>query len=206
MLVLGAKTGGSRYQTMSSKGRGTVRIIGGSWRGRRLPVADVPGLRPSGDRGREVLFNWLQAHVRGASCVDLFAGTGVLGLEAASRGAGQVILVEKSRAAARQLRDNLETLVAPRCRVVCADALDWLAAGRCPAADLVFIDPPFDSGLQGPALDLLATHDCLSEGGLVYLECARQSPPVLSAEHWQVLRDKELGEVRMLLLKKAGVD
>jgi 16S rRNA (guanine966-N2)-methyltransferase len=189
---------------MSNKGRGTVRIIGGSWRGRRLPVADVPGLRPSGDRGREVLFNWLQAQVRGATCVDLFAGTGALGLEAASRGARQVTLVEKSKVAARQLRDNLGKLEASHCRVVCADALEWLASGQCPPADLVFVDPPFDSGLQVPVLELLATQNCLSADGLVYVECARQSPPALSATHWQLMRDKELGEVRMLLLKKSA--
>lgn len=183
-----------------------MRIIGGNWRGRRLPVADVPGLRPSGDRGREVLFNWLQAQVRGATCVDLFAGTGALGLEAASRGARQVTLVEKSRAAARQLRDNLAKLEAPHCQVVCADALDWLSSGQCPTADLVFVDPPFDSDLQGPVLDLLATQGCLSDDGLVYVECARLSPPVLSATDWRVMRDKELGEVRMLLLKKTAAD
>jgi 16S rRNA (guanine966-N2)-methyltransferase len=191
---------------MSGKGRGTVRIIGGNWRGRRVPVADVPGLRPSGDRGREVLFNWLQAQVRGASCVDLFAGTGALGLEAASRGARQVTLVEKSRVAARQLRENVARLEATHCRVVCADALDWLASGQCPTADLVFVDPPFDSDLQGPVLELLAAPGCLAEDGLVYVECAKLAPPTLSAADWRVMREKELGDVRMLLLKKTAAD
>ena len=95
---------------MKKRQAGTVRIIGGKWRGTRLPVVDLPGLRPSGDRSRETLFNWLQLHIHGRRCVDLFAGSGVLGLEAASRGAAEVILVEKSRTAVQNIREVLMRL------------------------------------------------------------------------------------------------
>ena len=103
---------------MKKKRTGTVRIIGGQWRGTRLSVPDLPGLRPSGDRSRETLFNWLQTHIHGARCVDLFAGSGVLGLEAASRGAADVVLVENSRQAAQDLRASLKRLNAERVEVI----------------------------------------------------------------------------------------
>ena len=183
-----------------------MRIIGGRWRGRRLPVPDLPGLRPSGDRGRETLFNWLAPVIHGARCADLFAGTGALGLEAASRGAASVVLVEKARAAARALGENVATLQAsdPRgaVEVVHGDALDWLAAREPASLDVVFLDPPFGKGLDAAALRLLCENGALAEGGLVYLECARQEPAPELAEGWETLRDKTLGEVRMRLLKK----
>jgi 16S rRNA (guanine966-N2)-methyltransferase len=191
---------------MNRKKMGTVRIIGGRWRGRRLPVPDLPGLRPSGDRGRETLFNWLAPAIRGARCADLFAGTGALGLEAASRGAASVVLVEQARAAARVLGENVATLQAsdPRgqVEVVHGDALDWLA-GRGPGSlDVVFVDPPFDSGLEAAVLRRLCEDPTLAEGGLVYLETARQGGSTDLHESWETLRDKTLGEVRMRLLKK----
>ncbi len=114
-------------KTMTKKQPGTVRIIGGKWRGTRLRVRDLPGLRPSGDRGRETLFNWLQMHLRGARCADLFAGSGVLGLEAASRGAARVTLLEKSRPAAAEIRESLARLKAEQVELIEGDAIAWLA-------------------------------------------------------------------------------
>jgi len=191
---------------MSRKQAGTVRIIGGRWRGRRLPVPDLPGLRPSGDRGRETLFNWLAPVIHGARCADLFAGTGALGLEAASRGAATVVLVEKARAAARALGENVAALQAsdPRghIEVVHGDALDWLAGCAPGSLDVVFLDPPFGSGLEAAALGLLRGGGALAEGGFVYLESARQERSAEAVEGWETLRDKTLGEVRMRLLKK----
>lgn len=192
--------------TMKGKKPGTVRIIGGRWRGRRLPVADLPGLRPSGDRSRETLFNWLQADIRDANCVDLFAGTGVLGLEAASRGAGQVTLIEKDPRAARAIERSVELLSSDPGKaevwVHNTDALHWLQS--CPAdyLDIVFIDPPFGSGLESRALELIAEGGCLAKGALVYLETARQSAETPLPAGWITDRDKLLGEVRMQLLKK----
>jgi 16S rRNA (guanine966-N2)-methyltransferase len=134
-----------------------VRIIGGAWRRRWLPVAPVPGLRPSADAQRETLFNWLQPGLPGATVLDLFAGTGALGLEAASRGAHSVLLVEKSPVAARQLEANCRLLGAAQVTVRQDDALRLLAQGREAAGldpfDLVFVDPPFEKGLVAPVLE-----------------------------------------------------
>ena len=187
---------------MKKKGPGTVRIIGGRWRGTRVPVPDIPGLRPSGDRSRETLFNWLQIHIRGARCVDLFAGSGVLGLEAASRGAAEVILVEKSRQAADEIRKTVGRLEADQADVTQSDAIAWLSACDPECMDIVFIDPPFGEGLELRALELLAAGNCVSMGGFVYLETARTGPAVAPPPGWESIKEKTLGDVRMQLLKK----
>jgi 16S rRNA (guanine966-N2)-methyltransferase len=193
MLILGS--------IMKKKRPGTVRIIGGKWRGTRLPVPDLPGLRPSGDRSREILFNWLQADIHGASCVDLFAGSGVLGLEAASRGAAEVTLIEKSRVAASVIRESLQRLDARQVRVVQGDAIEWLTACESQYLDIVFIDPPFSSGLHSRAIELLAEGGYVRKGGLVYLETPREMPTPVPPPGWDISREKLLGEVRMQLLK-----
>ena len=190
----------------SSTKPGHVRIIGGEWRGRRLPVVDLPGLRPSGDRARETLFNWLQPHLHGARCVDLFAGTGVLGLEAYSRGAAEVTLVENTPLAAQTLRATLVKLKLPGAksgvRLVETDALKWLQACEPGSLDIVFIDPPFGIRLETQVMTLLAENELVSAGGLVYIETARNSPPVHPGLGWEIVKEKTLGEVRMLLLQK----
>jgi 16S rRNA (guanine966-N2)-methyltransferase len=187
---------------MKKKRTGTVRIIGGQWRGTRLPVPDLPGLRPSGDRSRETLFNWLQMYIHGARCVDLFAGSGVLGLEAASRGAAQVTLVEKSRLAVQELRANLERLKAERVAVIETDAIAWLALCEPQSMDIILIDPPFGTGLETVSLELLTAGDCVSPGGFAYIETAREAPAIEPAPGWEIVKEKTLGEVRMQLLKK----
>ena len=181
---------------------GSVRIIGGEWRGRRLPVRDLPGLRPSGDRSRETLFNWLQAHVHGAVCVDLFAGSGALGLEAASRGAAEVILVEKLSVAAQDLREVLLALKADQVTVVESDALQWLQSCPAQSLDIAFVDPPFGLHLETRALELIRIQDCIRTGGFVYLEIARDAPLIVAGPGWETAREKTVGEVRLLLLKK----
>jgi len=186
----------------NNKGPGSVRIIAGKWRGRRLPVSDLPGLRPSGDRGRETLFNWLQAHVRGAECVDLFAGSGALGLEAASRGAAEVILIEKLSTAAQGLRDVLLALKADRVSVVEADALRWLQSRPAQSLDIAFVDPPFGLGLDAQALELIRARDCIRTGGFVYIETTRDAAAIAPGPGWEIAREKTLGEVRLTLLKK----
>lgn len=185
---------------MNRKKAGSVRIIGGRWRGRRLPVADLPGLRPSGDRSRETLFNWLQADIRGARCADLFAGTGVLGLEAASRGAARVVLIENAPRGARAIEESVNTLGGDGITVVRGDALRWLETCGPASIDIAFVDPPFGSGLAVRALERLAACGCLAPGGLVYLETARQEAAELPPP-WCVVREKLLGEVRMQLLQ-----
>jgi 16S rRNA (guanine966-N2)-methyltransferase len=187
---------------MKNKKPGAVRIIGGEWRGTRLPVPDLPGLRPSGDRGRETLFNWLQMHIRGSRCADLFAGSGVLGLEAASRGAAEVILVEKATPAARLIAESLIRLQAEQVELVQADAMDWLRSRQSESLDIVFIDPPFGSGLEGKSLELLGAGNCVSANGFVYIETACETPATVPGPDWKIVKEKTLGEVRMMLLKK----
>ena len=191
---------------MGKKKTGTVRIIGGKWRGRRLPVPEVPGLRPSGDRSRETLFNWLAPHLHGSRCADLFAGTGVLGFEAASRGARSVVLVEKSSRAVDVLRENLAVLAAneseTRIEVLKGDALKWLDACQPGGLDIVYIDPPFGLQLETQVLAMLADGNCLADGALVYLETARQGATFEPGPGWETAKEKVVGDVHMRLLKK----
>lgn len=152
---------------------GNVRIIGGEWRGRRLPVSDQAGLRPSGDRTRETLFNWLQPYLVGSRCLDLFAGSGALGMEAASRGAACVELVEKNPLIVRQLQANVHLLGAgERVLVRQANAQCWLKQNEPGTRifDIVFIDPPWESELQLPILDLLLNGGWLARRALIYAE------------------------------------
>lgn len=185
---------------------GFVRIIGGEWRGRRLPVVDVPGLRPSGDRARETLFNWLQFSIRGARCADLFAGTGVLGLEAWSRGAAEVTLVENMPLAVQALRAALVKLGVPGPKagihLAETDALNWLHLREPASLDIVFIDPPFGSGLELQAMGLLADRGLVRDGGLVYIESASSASPCHPGLGWEITKERTLGQVRMLLLRR----
>ncbi len=153
----------------SGTAAGRIRIIGGHWRGTRLPVPDLPGLRPTPDRVRETLFNWLAPHLPGSACLDLFAGSGALGLEAASRGAARSVLVERERQAAQALRDAVHRLQAQaRVEIVHGDALAWLAAADGRRFDIAFVDPPFAQALWQPALDALAPR--LAAQCLLYVE------------------------------------
>lgn len=177
--------------------KGQIRIIGGRWRGRRLKVIDRPGLRPSGDRTRETLFNWLAGIVPGARCLDLFAGTGALGLEAASRGAREVALVERDvrlAGALSTIRDDWPG--ADAIRVERDDALRWLKRPHQPF-DVIFIDPPFDTDLADRALALIREHGLLAEDGCIYLETDSRTP---APEGWTVVKEKRLGDVAIRLL------
>ena len=178
-----------------------VRIIGGVWRGRRLPVPELEGLRPTGDRVRETLFNWLQTSLKDAVVADLFAGSGALGIEAASRGAISVTLVEQSRMACESIKSSLTNLGAKQVTLIKTDALAWLT-GNVPKLDVVFIDPPFGSELEGKALQALKSGNCMKNNGLVYIETNRGSPPLPLATDWSVQKEKTIGEVKMTLLKR----
>ncbi len=184
------------------KAQNTVRIIGGDWRGRRLPVADEPGLRPSGDRCRETLFNWLQAQLPGARCADLFAGTGALGFEAASRGAAQVTLVERNPRLAAQLREAMLGLKARQVDVVASDALAWLRDAPPESLDLVFVDPPFEQRIGGELLGRIRT--VLRAGGLVYLESPASRAMPEPGPGWLSWREQRLGAVRMQVWRKTA--
>jgi 16S rRNA (guanine966-N2)-methyltransferase len=156
---------------------GHVRIIAGHLRGSKLPVADRPGLRPTSDRVRETVFNWLQPMLPGARVLDLFAGTGALGFEAASRGAARVLLVERDPQLAASLRDQAARLKADTVQVVHADALAWLRDAPDEEFDGVFLDPPFDAALWDAAAALLPPR--LAPSAWVYVETPAGSAPSL---------------------------
>ena len=189
-----------------------MRLIAGEWGGRRLAVADVAGLRPSGDRVRETLFNWLQPHLGGARCLDLFAGSGALGLEAASRGAAAVTLIERDARACAALDDTLDILgAAPRVRLVRAAALTFLA-GRVrdrdarpePPFDVVFVDPPFDAASQIEVLAALVEGAHLAAGARVYVEAPSRQPwPDSLPGSLGIERERRFGDVAARLLRLA---
>jgi 16S rRNA (guanine966-N2)-methyltransferase len=171
-----------------------LRIIGGSWRGRRLRFPAAALIRPTPDRVRETLFNWLGARVAGARCLDLFAGSGALGLEALSRGAAHLTFVERDPQAARELRARLAEWGAGDAEVECGDALAFLARPARPF-DIAFLDPPFAAGLLEEAAALLETNGWLADAALIYVECgARAGVPPLPAR-WLPLKAKRAGEV-----------
>lgn len=153
---------------LMGKPAGEVRIIGGQWKRSKLPVADQPGLRPTPDRVRETLFNWLGQDLTGWTCVDVFAGTGALGFEAASRGAKTVTLVEQDSALVAQLRKSKEQLQAGAVQVQRGEGIAALKQWPAASADLVFLDPPFDANLFEPALQAAAR--AAVPGGYIYLE------------------------------------
>ena len=195
--VRGVQKNRGRNDRGSPSGR--LRIVAGKWRSRLLPVADVPGLRPTSERIRETLFNWLAPELPGARCLDLFAGTGALGLEALSRGAGQVVFIERSERAAATLRESVAALGADNAIVYREDATQWLR--RDPEVfDIVFLDPPFADDLLPQLCRLLDDEGRLADGARVYLEQERAAPlPALPAG-WEVLKEKTAGQVRYALI------
>ena len=183
--------------------RNSVRIIGGTWRSRviRFPDASGPGLRPSPDRVRETLFNWLGQDLTGLACLDLFAGSGALGFEAASRGASGVVMVEAAPETAAALRANAKLLQAKSWRLVAGDALEFLRSHRGAhhdaLFDVVFVDPPFGSGLIGRVLPLLPA--LLAPGARVYVESGET---LALPAGWQVLRQGRAGVAWYHLLQR----
>ncbi len=176
-----------------------VRIIGGVHRGRRLSFPDIPGLRPTGDRIRETLFNWLQPNLPGASCLDMFAGSGALGLEAASRGAGKVLLLDSSPIVVDQLRQHISLLGLNQVSVEQADAISWL---QRPASqyDIVFLDPPFAAaGMLQQACHGLESGGWLRPDALVYIESDAASGLPELPKTLSILKEKKAGQVAYYL-------
>ena len=178
-----------------------LRIIGGQWRGRKLTFQPQPGLRPTTDRIRETLFNWLASELHGARCADLFAGSGALGLEALSRGAGHCDFVDQSAQVVAQLRQHLDTLQAASSgHYHAGSALDFLA-GASAAYDIVFIDPPFGQALVEPTCAALARGGLLTPGALVYIEAAIQEEVPEVPHNWIEHRNKRAGGVAYRLYR-----
>ncbi len=184
-------------------GSGSLRIIGGSLRGSKLAVPQVPGLRPTPDRVRETLFNWLAPTIEGARCLDLFAGTGALGIEALSRGAAHVDFIERDPVLAQLLRDSLIRLKQTQATVRNVDAFSFLVSAPAAAFDIVFVDPPFDANLWEEAAQRLEARGWLSSTALIYIESSVTR--VLSTpSQWQLHRESQAGAVRYALYRRSA--
>jgi len=181
---------------------GRLRIVAGNWRSRRLDIADVPGLRPTSERIRETLFNWLAPRINGSRCLDLFAGTGALGLEALSRGARRVVFVESSTRAVNMLRQNIKVLAAEGAVVSQMDALNYLEQECEEQFDLVFLDPPFAAEMLDELCRLIAERQVLAEGSCIYLEQGRSSPEPDLPDGWRIAKNKTAGNVRYMLVEQ----
>ncbi|MCX7268926.1 MAG: 16S rRNA (guanine(966)-N(2))-methyltransferase RsmD [Betaproteobacteria bacterium] len=182
---------------------GEVRIIGGQWKRSKLPVANLPGLRPTPDRVRETLFNWLGQDMSGWHCADPFAGTGALGFEAASRGAASVLLGESSSLCIEVMQKNAERLKATGIRLQRGDGLSMLRQQAPNSLDLVFLDPPYDFPHYDSALQ--SARACLKPGGFVYLESAKAWPAdTLLVAGWHLHRHLKAGAVHAHLLQPAA--
>lgn len=189
-----------KKQSQARKGASVVRIIGGQWKGRKLPVVSVLGLRPTPDRIRETLFNWLQGDLFQARCLDLFAGSGAIGFEAISRGAGQLVLVEKDHRAAQQLRDNIALLNAENILLKQSNAYHYLST-ETQAFDIIFLDPPFRKGHLTKVLDQIFTQALLAENGMIYLEQERENLLDLSRWGLHIYKQTKAGQLDAFLLR-----
>ena len=201
-----------------SKSRNRVRIIGGHWRGSRLEFPSVDGLRPSSDRTRETLFNWLQFEVPGSRCLDLFAGSGALGFEALSRGAAYALLLDTHPQVIKQLQQHKLRLKANNCDIQQIDALAWLKQWQTSpesmsmpeiepehvsleAFDIIFLDPPYALNLQSQCLQLIENSGCIRHGGLLYLEQPQHQQAISVSSRWQEIRNKRSSQVNYSLLR-----
>ncbi|EKO3562211.1 16S rRNA (guanine(966)-N(2))-methyltransferase RsmD [Vibrio fluvialis] len=182
---------------------GQVRIISGLWRGRKLPVHDAEGLRPTTDRVKETLFNWLAQDIPHAKCLDLFAGSGGLGFESASRQADKVTMLEMNPQAFAQLKTNIAALKASNIEAVNTDTLAYLKQpGQ--AYDVVFIDPPFRQGLLQETVQLLEQNGWLAANAMIYIESEKELPLTELPENWQLYREKLAGQVCYRLFERTS--
>ena len=200
----GLKSG--KVVEIGQAGRQSLRIIGGEWRGRKIPFATVAGLRPTQDRVRETLFNWVAGPITGATCLDLFAGTGAVGLEALSRGAKQVNFVDLSVIATSTLNDNLKLLPMAEGQVAKVEQMssfDWIrnynalstTSAKMKPYDLVFLDPPFALALMQDMLTALFNSQCLATKAMIYVEQAQPLADLILPEGWKLHRSKKAGQV-----------
>ncbi len=177
---------------------GKVRIIAGKWRGRKLDVIDSPGLRPTPDRVRETLFNWIQQEIVGARCLDLFAGTGALAFEALSRDASEVTLVESNPAVVESLKQHAQTLGSENHIIQRSDAIGWLLQEKN-GFDIIFLDPPFHQGLIEKCCSIIIEESLLNANGLVYIESEKG---LVLPESWKVKKQKYAGKVQSMLIEQ----
>lgn len=179
-----------------------MRVIGGEWRSRKVSFASTEDLRPTADRVRETLFNWLQFDIVGARCLDLFAGSGALGIEAASRGAKSVLSIESNIKACSAIGSALRDLQAQRVQLICADVMSVLSSDPEAPFDIVFVDPPFNKGLVAETLELLEDHGWVVAGSKVYLEMEAVEPLADLPCGWDINKSGQAGEVAYYLCGK----
>ncbi len=187
-------------QQSKKKQTNQLRIIAGQWGGRKVDFPDLLGLRPTSDRIRETLFNWLQADMIGARCLDLFAGSGALGIEALSRGAGDVVMVDNTQAAISKIKQNLTMLKDENGQALRSDALVYVVRDDIEPFDIVFLDPPFTSGLLEKSIEVLSGGNCLKVGTLIYIESEKRLD-IAVPENWRNLKEKRAGQVKYALFE-----
>ncbi len=184
----------TKINTSRHSGKGQLRIIAGKWRGRKLPIPDIEGLRPTPDRIRETIFNWLAGVINGAECLDLYCGSGALGFEAASRGAKHTKLVDVNTKAITQITANIKTLDATAVSYQQMNVLDYLENDTS-KKDLVFIDPPFNKNLIAPTLEKLETNGWLKRNSYIYIETESNLVELNVPSNWVLHREKKTGQV-----------
>lgn len=183
-----------------NRGKGEIRIIAGQWRGRKLPVLDKEGLRPTTDRIKETVFNWLMPYILDSRCLDCFAGSGSLGIEALSRQAKYVQFFELDKQVAKQLEANLIRLQTQSGKVQQGDSLQYLKEGNQDAPyELVFLNPPFNKALLQPAIQQLEDGNWIAQNSLIYIEKERSLDKLELPPHWELLKHKQAGEVSFSL-------
>jgi len=182
--------------------KNSVRIIGGKWRSRKIDFPSIEGLRPSPDRVRETLFNWLSTYVVHARCLDLFAGSGALGFEALSRGAKEVVFVDSNKKSIEQIQKTQTLLNCQNMEIYWSNASQFLAKEHRPF-DIIFLDPPFHQALIIPHLQLIIKNNLLTENGLAYLEAEIEFSEQQIPHAFEIVKHKTAGKVRYLLLQKS---
>lgn len=196
--------GAARAQGQHSGNTGELRIIGGSWRSRKLRFPNAGGVRPTPARTRETLFNWLSFYIAGSNCLDLFSGSGALGLEALSRGAARATLVDNNTALTTALRDNLRLLGCESGAVVNSGVDTYLSQQTQPPFDIVFMDPPFHQGWLNTLFPLLQAQNWIKPGGWIYVEHESDTPTPAPPASWQLHREKTAGQVTYCLYRVAN--
>jgi 16S rRNA (guanine966-N2)-methyltransferase len=196
----------ARKQSRKDKKK-SLRVIGGTWRGRKISFADDEAIRPSPDRIRETLFNWLQNSIFDAKCLELYAGSGILSVEALSRGASHATIIDQTRATVDVIRQNLDSLDLEKSRFSCiqSDANVWLAAQTEPF-NLIFLDPPFNSDELARILPIIQFNNLLTEEGFIYVESAEVLNPSMLPREWTIYRSKKAASVHYCLINNKALD
>lgn len=187
--------------TPKKNSTGSIRIIAGKHRGRKLPVVNADGLRPTTDRVKETVFNWLMPYINGSKCLDCFSGAGSLGFEALSRGATLVHMLELNKQAATQLNQNKALLAADNCHIHHVDSLNFLAQPAIDAFDIIFIDPPFRQQFLPKVITLLQ-QGWLAPNALIYIEQEIDNTTDIFPDGWQLLKEKNAGQVKYQLFQQ----